>query len=367
MRLSPQLRIGLIGLGVALLVVVRSLSAFGWDPSSFVRFGEDDPHLRGYAHMWLGEDVMLAPALGHDGKYFFMQAMDPFYLEPDTHAAFLDRPAYRAQRMVYPAMASLGGLLEPEAIQWGLVVVNVLALAVGTYFTSRVAQEMGGAAWLGLAFALNPGLLFEVVIDGSGVVGAAALMAGIWCLMVRRMGWAVVSLTVAALSRETMLLSVMGVIAYYVWRDRKLPDVRLAFPFVAVGGWWVYLRVRLEAGATQDLQAVDLPFAGFIGALNRWMSAPDPGVDILMGFLILALCFVVLYRTFKAPTLLGAAVAGIALLGLLMSEPVWYRYFDSSRAVAPVFTAFVLMTVTRSSKGYDEHPSRSEVRRTVKK
>lgn len=343
----------MVGLAIVVFIVVRALAAFDMDPSSFVRFGEEDLERRAYAERWLGDDVIYYPTLGHDGKFFFMQSMDPFYLEPETHAAFLDKPAYRAQRMVYPALASLGGLLDAQGVQWGLIVVNIVGLAVGTYFTARVAQVLGGSAWLGLAFALNPGLLSEVVIDGSGVVATAALMAGIWFLMTKRTAWAAVFMTVAALSRETMLLSVVGVVVYLLWKEKKVPDLRLALPFVAVGGWWLYLRLRLEPGASPDPQALDLPFVGFVDALKRWMSGPGHGVDILMGFLILAVCLMVLYRTIRDPNLLGAAVAGQALLGLVMSELVWYRYFDSSRAVAPVFTVFILMTVTRRSGSQD--------------
>ncbi|HEX7097885.1 MAG TPA: hypothetical protein VF377_01485 [Acidimicrobiia bacterium] len=354
MKSSISFRVGLVGLVVGVLAAVQILVAFEWDPAAFVKFGEEDPVLLAYAEQWIGEDVLLAPALGHDGKFFFMQAMDPFYLEPGKHAAFLDRPAYRAQRMLYPTLASLGGLLDSRGVQWGLVIVNVLALCIGTYFTARVAQLMGGPAWLGLAFALNPGLLSEIAIDGGGVVATAGLMAGVFGILRRNTWWAVLGFTAGALARETMILAAVGVIGFQIWKQKKLPGWPWALPFAAVGCWWVFLRLRLEEGLGQDLQAVDLPLVGFVKAMRRWMTGADLALDMALGLLILAVCVVVLYRALTRPTVLGASVAGLAALALLMSEPVWYRYFDSSRAVAPVLTAFIVMTITRGRRGSEE-------------
>ena len=66
-------------------------------------------------------DVVPSGGFGHDGKYYFMQAMDPFFMSPEDHAAYLlDRPTYRAQRMVYPTLAGGFGLLPAQAISWSL-------------------------------------------------------------------------------------------------------------------------------------------------------------------------------------------------------------------------------------------------------
>lgn len=337
----------MVGLLLGSLYIARSLAVTDWDPSLFAAFGEDAVPTREYAEERLGE-VYLRSAQGHDGKFFFVQANDPWLLHPEDHAFVLDHPAYRSQRMLYPMLAGGAGALSPEAILWGMILVNLLALVVGTWVVARIALEAGGSAWWGLAFTLNVGLVSEMAIGGAGVVAAAALFAAVLAFMRDRYTAGVICLTLSVLARETMVLSAVGIALYLVWRSRKMPDLRLSIPFVAVAVWWLYLRIRLDGAPYGGVQALDLPLLGFAKALQRWMSESDRGFDILVGVLLLAVCLVVLYRTLQKPSLLAAAVAGPALLALFMSEPVWYRYFDSSRAVAPVLTAFVLLAFLAS-------------------
>jgi hypothetical protein len=335
------LLVGVIGSLAAALFAVRLLAEFDWNPSTTIKFGEVFTEQNEYAEALLGE-IVIAPQAGHDGKFFFSQAMDPFYLEPETHAIYLDRPAYRAQRMLYPTLASLGGLLSPVATAWGLVMVNILAMGVGTAYTSLVAQRMGLSTWYGLAFTLNPGIFIVMAIDGSGIVAGAGLMAGVYYTMRRDLVPAVIALSAAALSRETMLIAAAGLAWYLVKKTGRVPWVYSA-PFVAVALWWMYVHTKLQEGASQDLQAVGLPFVGFAEAMGRWLSEPDSLVSMGTGILLILVSLSLLIRSIRTPTELGWATAGFALLGLLLSEPVWHEYFDSARALAPVVTAYLLL------------------------
>lgn len=335
------LLVGAIGAIVTVLFAVRLLAEFDWNPSATIKFGEVFTEQNEYGEALLGE-IVLAPEAGHDGKFFFSQAMDPFYLEPEVHAVYLDRPTYRAQRMLYPTLASLGGLLPPVATAWGLIVVNVVALGVGTAYTSLIAQRMGLSPWFGLAFTLNPGIFIALAIDSAEIVAAAGLMAGIYHTMRREVLAAAVALTVAALSRETMLIGAAGLALYLVKETRRVPWAYSA-PAVSVAVWWLYVHVRLQEGATQDLQAVGLPLVGFHAALERWLADPSLAVSMGIGVLLVLVSLSLLVRSVRTPTALGWATGGFAALGLLLSEPVWLKYFDSTRAMAPVVTAFLIL------------------------
>jgi uncharacterized membrane protein (UPF0136 family) len=333
--------VGVVGLIAAAVLVARVLVEFDWNPSATIKFGEAFSEQNDYAEKLLGE-IVVAPQAGHDGKFFFSQAMDPFYLEPDVHAIYLDRPTYRAQRMLYPQLASAGGLAPASATAWGLILVNVLALGVGSAVTGLVAAEMGLSVWFGLSFVLNPGLFIDLYIDGAGIVAFAFLMAAVLLLLEDRLGGAAIALTFAALTRETMLIGAIG-LALYWYRSRKTIPWVLATPFAAVLAWWVYVHWRLGEALSQDTQALGLPLQGFVEAFQRWISEPERLLDLLMGALLLLVAVGLAIRAFRHPTALGWAVAGFALLGLLLSEPVWHRYFDSSRALAPVLTAYLIL------------------------
>src|SRR5690606_19508433 len=127
---------------------IRVLAETGWDATVFVAFGEEATPTREYAEERLGE-VFLRRAQGHDGKFFFVQSNDPWVIDPEENALVLDRPLYRSQRMLYPALAGGGGLFGPETIVWAMLVVNLLAMGVGTWVTARIAMEMGGSPWWG--------------------------------------------------------------------------------------------------------------------------------------------------------------------------------------------------------------------------
>ena len=335
------LAIGAISFIVTAFLVGRILAGFDWNPTATIKFAEDAVSQTEYAEDLLGE-VIVAPDAGHDGKFFFSQAMDPFYLEPGVHAVFLDRPTYRAQRMLYPTLSSLGGLLSPMGTAWGLIVVNVLAMVVGTVFTSLVARQLGVSPWFGLVFVLNPGLIVALNIDGANIVAMAALMAGIYYVMTERVLVASLAMTASVLARETMVIAALGLALFWLYKYRKVPWAML-IPPTAVVTWWAYVHWRLQSGLAQDTQAVGWPFVGFVQAFERWVSPPISFVDLAMGVLLLLVSIALLVRSVLTPTALGWGVAGFAFLGLLLSEPVWLRWFDSTRALAPVLTAYALV------------------------
>jgi len=335
------LLIGLIALSLSGLLVSRLLVDFDWNPTTTIKFGEELPEQVAYAEGLFGEVVVSAHA-GHDGKFFFSQAMDPFYLSPETHAKFLDRPTYRAQRMLYPTIAGLGGLLGPTAVAWGLIVVNVMAMGVGTAITAKLAEALGLSPWFGLAFLLNPGMIVSQNIDSADIVATAALMAAVLYAVRDRPLASSLALTASALSRETMILAAIGLCIYWIRVRSKFPPVLLA-PFGAVAAWWIYVHWRLAGGLSQDTEALGLPFQGFLEAFRGWLETPDSLPDALIGFVLLFASIAIAVRAVRTPTALGWAVTGFAGLALIISEPVWARYFDSARALAPVLTAYVLL------------------------
>ena len=334
--------LGAVGLLLGSALAVRILSEADWNPTVMVRFGEDWTEQNEYARSMLGDDIVIAPQGGHDGRFFFIQGMDPFYVEPEVHAVQLDRPTYRAQRMAYPTLASLGGLLGPWETTWGLIVVNILALGVGTYFTAMVAMKFGLSHWFGLAFLVNPGILVEQNINGGGIIAVAALMAGVYYAMSDRFGVAAVALTVAVLARETMLIAVVGIVLYQLLIAKRKEWV-LVWPVVGAVAWWGFLRMRIEDGVVQDTEALGLPFVGLFQAAQRWFQSSGHELDILGAIILIFISLSLLWKSWKRPTILGWSVAGFAILGFCLSAPVWYRYFDSSRAMAPVLTAYLIL------------------------
>lgn len=343
------------GVLISIFVALRILAAFSWDPAAFLAFGTDAPHITAFAEDELGRDVPVRAAQGHDGKFFFVQAVDPLYLDPLIAETYLDRPTYRAQRMLYPITAAGLGLFPASWLPWTMLLTNVGSMVLGTYATARVAKRLGGSAWWGLAFTLNPGTLSELFIGGAGILAFALAMLAVAWVQESRWWPAAFAFAGAALSREALLLFVAGV-ALLVWRRHGFARGALIsmVPGVTVVAWAVYLRMRLDSTDTlRQIQEFGWPFQGIVGAFPRWLDSP---VDLIGAFVILATGTLVVWRSARRHSYVGWGASGYLLLAVVFSRQVWLRYFDISRAVVPLLTAYFLVSFVAPRSTYEASP-----------
>ena len=341
-RFSTPVAVGLVAIFLASLVALRVWSAFDRDLTIFVAFGVESVEINEYAEAQLEREVAKRDNQGHDGKFFFVQANDPLVLEPEENIAVVVRPLYRSQRMFYPILAGGGGLFSANVIVWALLIVNLIAMGLGSWAVAQLAMEMGGSPWWGLAFVLNIGFISEMNIDGAGVVAAAAAFGAVVLLLKQRLGWAIALLTIAVLSREAMLIAAAGS-AFWLWRRGERRDALLVagIPSAAVALWAIYLRFRIDFDTgLSEVQEIGLPFAGFIDAIEIWASDP---LNLVAGVTILLLLLLFTRRVLISGQLVGWAFIGFVPLAILFTRQVWQSYFDITRAVAPVLTAFVLL------------------------
>ncbi len=347
-----------LGLLVGVLVCAGLLLQSGGDPLTFAALGAEDTQTTPHVIDVYERDVHLRSNLGHDGRFFLVQALDPLYVSTD-HAGFLDRPVYRGQRMLFPLIAGLGGLAPIEAVPWLMGATQVVALALGTFATARLAMRLGGRPELGLAFALSPAVLGEVGIGGAGVV---ALAAAIWATVLveeERLPAAALWFAFAALAREVMLLYVAGVALHRLVRTRRIPWSIAIPPGLAVGAWGLYLRLRLDAGSGVDeVREFDVPLAGIVKAASAWTD--DSLFSWAMRLLVAAALAGAVAAAVKRPNALTWGSVGFAVLAVLLSEFVWREWFDIARAVLPIFTAVAITIGTRAPQAVpDPDPASS--------
>jgi hypothetical protein len=317
------------------------------NPTVFIAVGEQDAAIRDYAQGLLGA-VVLRPELGHDGRFFFIQGNDPWLIDPELNAEILDRPVYRAQRMAYPVLASLGGTLPAHGVVWGMLVVNVLALSVGAWVCALLAERFGGSVWWGLAFPFNIGLISEFSIGGAGIVATAAAFAAVLYLLEGRVLGASLLFVLSCLAREVMLIAVAGAALWLILGQRMLTAIKVAsLPVLAVVAWGVYIRLALPGGGAVAEGNLGLPFVGFVDNLDNWFADP---FELLIGVVIVLVLGLYAYRAWKTPSLTALTFLPFAVLAFLLAGPVWDGYFNITRAVAPVLTAYVLITFTPSAR-----------------
>lgn len=327
-------------------LIAKTLSALEWDATALVGFGTDDTLTREYGEDRLGP-VYLRPAAGHDGKYFFIQANDPWVVDPSTNASILDRPVYRSQRMLYPLLAGGFGVFGPATIVWSLLGLNVLGMAFGTLGASRLSRSLGRSVWWGLAFLGNLGLLYALINDEASIL---ALAFAIWAVALLYEGSTIPAigfLAAAALTREVMIVCAVGT-AVWLWTEnrRRHATYAVGFPLMALGIWEVYLRIRLGPDEL-SVGAFGHPFVGLARALPHWWDDP---IVVAAGLVVLALSVVYVRQWWATRSLLSWAFVGFVPIALVLTDKVWTRAFDFTRALAPILTVTVLLVFVERGK-----------------
>jgi hypothetical protein len=235
-------------------------------------------------------------------------------------------------------------------------------MAIGAFLAAKLAASWGGATWLGLLVPLNIGLLFELDIDGAGILAYVCCLGALYALANERTWSASFLFAAAALSREVMVLFAVGIVVLW-WTDRREVAWRFVItPLVAMAVWYLYLHVRLAdvpgvGGGTKNFAP---PFVGLFEAFRSWAAAPDL-LLINLSLLTVIITFIPLVLRSRLPIAWGA-LPFIALAAVL-SVNVWREPFDLTRALAPIFTAApFLVTLPRGTAAFRADADVAEAR-----
>lgn len=202
---------------------------------------------------------------GYDGQFAYFTARDP--LNGWRHC---DVPAYRYQRILYPILAWALGLGRPAAVPWTLILVNLGALAMGTYFTERLLLSRGVSRWYALAYGLYGGLVAGLRLDLTEPLAYGLVQGGLWAWMEDRQPLAGPFFALAALAKETALIAVAGLLLYLLlesrWREALRLGLTVALPFAAWQGvlWMWFGRPGVGSGGAMATSFEWLPFAGLL-------------------------------------------------------------------------------------------------------
>jgi hypothetical protein len=321
------------------------IAARDGNPSTLIAAGRQDTRVVAYVAGDLGPAFLPQEGWGHDGKFVFIQAHDPLLLDPSVHAAALDVPVYRSQRMLVPALVGLGALAGPWGVVWAFPALMVLAVGVGAWATAGLAALYGRSPWWGLAFVANPGLFYSYRRGTVDVVAVALLMLGMYWVARERMTPAAVALTGAVLAKEIILVAVIAVAFHRLRRGRHLPPA-WGLPLLAVTVWGIYVRVRLGAPLWEvGAEVATVPLLGLAQAVARF-----PGPGPVVALVITGAVGLAGWQVVRRPSPEAAAAAGFGAALLLLPATVWGGYVDAWRAAAPLL-ALQLPLLARSLPG----------------
>jgi len=213
-RPSPPLVIATATLGVYLALVLGAI-AQGHSAVSFAFVGrtthEPTTTLARYAPP--------GATPGYDGQFALFIALDP-----RGARTVLDRPAYRYSHILYPMLARAVALDSPALVPAALLIVNLLAVAIGAFALARLLERRGGSPWLAFVVAFYPGMLWSIARDLNEPVAFAAVAVAMLVLdwkSTRRVVVATALFAAAALARETTLIFPLALAAWEAMRTRQ--------------------------------------------------------------------------------------------------------------------------------------------------
>jgi len=145
------------------LYVIGVLSTRNFDPTAFIKIGirylNRDPH---NPVVKLVYDVGFGPPywdMGYDGQWYYYLALDPI----NAWGIFDNLGRY--QRILYPLIVRFFALGKPHLVPYTMIVVNLVAIVVGTEITSRLLHTLGANPWYSLAYGWHIGQLYSLRYD----------------------------------------------------------------------------------------------------------------------------------------------------------------------------------------------------------
>lgn len=243
-------------LGYLLVILI----SFG-NPLEFVRIGHNfDPTL-------FSRDPE-----GYDGQFAYYIARNP-----SNAAQFMagDVPAYRFQRILYPALAwivSLGG--QEALLPWALVGINLIALMIGVALLEKLLTEEKVSRWYALSYGLFAGVFVAVRLCTNEPL---AYMLAIAAILAAKRENAIAFTLLMALAVLTKETTVFFAIAYglYLLSQRRirpaiLMGIGVLLPFAL---WQVVLYSKfgmlgVGSGGARATPFEIIPFMGVLRILN---------------------------------------------------------------------------------------------------
>lgn len=115
--------------------------------------------------------------VGYDGQFFYFIAADPIHAR-----AYVDNAPYRYTKILYPMLARALALGRIDLIPYSLLLINWIAVGVGTGLVAKWLYRRGISPWFALAYGLFPGIFIGFQRDLTEPMSYALVAWGVYLL-----------------------------------------------------------------------------------------------------------------------------------------------------------------------------------------
>jgi hypothetical protein len=285
-----------------------------------------------------------ALVIGMDGQAFGEIALDPAMTHATVRFHSPSEAAYREARPAYGWLAFVASAHGDAArVADTLMVLSVLSVAFLAAAAALLAQQLGRPWAVGALVALLPGAAITVFSPGSAdAFGCALAILALALWLDERHRGAIVLFSLAALSRETLLLFPLTIAVWELWSRRPGLAMRVTIPVGVYGAWLLVVFARLGALPTDAHDGrLGLPFVGLFQAMGHWSP-----LSTKVAWSIAALAVIAIVRLQRP--LLRLLVATHIGLALLLGVRVWLSWRDFSRVLLPLAVLGVVVCWPRT-------------------
>lgn len=283
---------------------------------------------------------------GFDGQWSYYLALDPAHAHD-----YLDLPAFRSVRILYPMAARALAWGRPALVPWTLIVVNLAAIAAGVAALAAWLRRRSCSPWLALLFGLYPGLLVSFQRDLTEPLAYALVAVAVLVLTSGgRRGWlgAGVLFGLAGLARQTAVVFPLCYAATVLLAGegpRANAGRTLAFLALALGpllAWMGVLWLWLGSPGASAPGNLAAPFTGVLDAGPWQLSRQPPEIAaVVVPALIVAGAGVAAWRVVGVRVELVCLLANVLLFVVLLGPNPYRSYTSSGRVAMGVVVASV--------------------------
>ncbi|MGZ3714053.1 MAG: hypothetical protein ACXVA4_01420, partial [Ktedonobacterales bacterium] len=290
-------------------------------------------------------------------------------LDPVNARYYIDRPAFRYARILYPMAARLLAFGQSALIPYTLLLLNWLAVGGGTLLVALWLQRRGRPAWLAIVYGLYSGMLIAYQRDLTEPLSYGLVALAIYLFDFggrRRLVWSGLAFAGALLARETTVVfaGLYGIAPLFSsltagdttailrgWRDRLLASICAGWRNAAIllsVAFAPYLLYKLflllwlgSPGVRADLSPQLIPFGGLL-VYWPWPTLGWTIATLVVPALICAVLGLLALRRQPFSVEVWALLANV-LFFIVMLPPLDYvDYQGTSRITTGVVLAALL-------------------------
>ena len=325
-----------------LIIIGIIASRYDFNLSCFVNFGEQSAT---FAKELIPPDfVIMKDTSGYDGQAYYYIGADPF-----IKTGFY-RIGFRYQRYLYPFLAHLLAFGKRTLLPYSLLIINILAILIGTLFLSFLLKKRRINVWYSLIFALGVGNIMALQYGLTSPLCICLVLAGIYFYEAKKMGSTALFFSLAILTRETagIIILVFLIYEFFGKRYKNSLVIILSFiPFVVLQ-FLLYQRFG-EIPILSSSGHFTLPFAGIMQKISSINLSGGGIKHILREISVIPyFCFVMLVLAVSIVKLLRNKnvynwnLFIQAFVSIFMCFSIWEALAAATRVTFTIFPFMIL-------------------------